>query len=146
MQNTPGRLEQTVEESSFDSWIKYYRQDENSINSQVSYYDKGALLGLLLDLEIRKRSNGAKSLDDVMRYLYAEFFKKGRNYGPLDFQKASELMAGSSLEEFFNKYVRGAAELDYNAALEAAGLRLDTSAGTGGMFTLVLMLRRMTID
>jgi predicted metalloprotease with PDZ domain len=128
MQNTPGRLEQSVEESSFDAWVKYYRQDENSVNSQVSYYDKGALLGLLLDLEIRKRSGGAKSLDDVMRYLYAEFYKKNRNYGPADFQKAAELMAGSSLEEFFSKYVRGKEELDYNAALEAAGLRLETSA------------------
>src|SRR4029079_5274234 len=124
MQNTPGRLEQTVEESSFDSWIKYYRQDENSVNSQVSYYDKGALLGLLLDLEIRKRSGGRKSLDDVMRYLYTEFFKKDRNYTPADFQKASELMAGSSLEEFFARYVRGKDELDYNAALAAAGLTL----------------------
>jgi predicted metalloprotease with PDZ domain len=128
MQNTPGRLEQSVEESSFDAWVKYYRQDENSVNSQVSYYDKGALLGLLLDLEIRKRSGGAKSLDDVMRYLYAEFYKKNRNYGPADFQKAAELMAGSSLEEFFSKYVRGKEELDFNAALEAAGLRLETSA------------------
>jgi predicted metalloprotease with PDZ domain len=127
MQNTPGRLVQSAEESSYDAWIKYYRQDENSINSQVSYYDKGALLGLLLDLEIRKRSGGAKSLDDVMRYLYAEFFKKNRNYGPADFQKASELMAGASLEEFFSKYVRGKDELDYNGALAAAGLRLDTS-------------------
>ncbi|HEV8202762.1 MAG TPA: PDZ domain-containing protein [Pyrinomonadaceae bacterium] len=134
LQNTPGRLEQSVEESSFDSWIKYYRQDENSINSQISYYDKGALIGLLLDLEIRKRSNGAKSLDDVMRYLYAEFFKKNRNYGPADFQKACELMAGSSLEEFFNKYVRETQELDYNAALEAAGLRLDTAAGKGDVY------------
>jgi predicted metalloprotease with PDZ domain len=128
MQNTPGRLEQSVEESSFDAWVKYYRQDENSVNSQVSYYDKGALLGLLLDLEIRKRSGGAKSLDDVMRYLYAEFYKKNRNYGPADFQKAVELMAGSSVDEFFSKYVRGKEELDYNAALEAAGLRLETSA------------------
>jgi predicted metalloprotease with PDZ domain len=128
MQNTPGRLEQSAEESSFDAWVKYYRQDENSVNSQVSYYDKGALLGLLLDLEIRKRSGGAKSLDDVMRYLYAEFFKKNRNYGPADFQKAAELMAGGSLEEFFSKYVRGKEELDYNAALAAAGLRLETSA------------------
>jgi predicted metalloprotease with PDZ domain len=127
LQNTPGRLVQSAEESSYDAWIKYYRQDENSVNSQVSYYDKGALLGLLLDLEIRKRSGGAKSLDDVMRYLYAEFFKKNRNYGPADFQKAAELMAGSSLEEFFSKYVRGTAELDYNAALNAAGLRLETS-------------------
>ena len=105
----------------YDAWIKYYRQDENSVNSQISYYDKGALLGLLLDLEIRKRSGGAKSLDDVMRYLYAEFFKKNRNYGPGDFQKASELMAGASLEEFFSKYVRGKEELDYNAALASSG-------------------------
>jgi predicted metalloprotease with PDZ domain len=128
LQNTPGRLVQSVEESSFDAWVKYYRPDENSINSQISYYDKGAMLGLLLDLEIRKRSGGAKSLDDVMRYLYAEFYKKNRNYGPADFQKASELMAGASLEEFFSRYVRGKEELDYNAALEAAGLKLETSA------------------
>jgi len=125
MQNTPGRLVQSAEESSFDSWIKYYRQDENSVNSQVSYYEKGALLGLLLDLEIRKRTANAKSLDDVMRYLYTEYFKKNRNYGPVDFQKACELIAGSSLEEFFNRYVRGKEELDYNTALAAAGLRLE---------------------
>ena len=126
LQNTPGRLVQSVEESSFDTWIKYYRQDENSINSQISYYDKGAILGLLLDLELRKRTNGAKSLDDVMRYLYTEFFKKNRNYGPADFQKASELVAGASLEDFFTRFVRGTEELDYTA-FEAAGLRLETS-------------------
>jgi predicted metalloprotease with PDZ domain len=125
LQNTPGRLVQSAEEASFDAWIKYYRQDENSINSQVSYYDKGAILGLLLDLEIRKRSSGRKSLDDVMRFLYTEYFKKGRNYTPADFQKTAELMAGSSLEEFFARYVRGKDELDYNAALAAAGLELD---------------------
>ena len=93
----------------------------------MSYYDKGAILGLFLDLQIRKRTSGAKSLDDVMRYLYTEFYKKDRNYTPQDFQKACELMAGSSLEEFFAKYVRGKDELDYNSALEAAGLRLETT-------------------
>jgi len=133
LQNTPGRLVQSAEESSFDSWIKYYRQDENSVNSQVSYYEKGALLGLLLDLEIRKRTANAKSLDDVMRYLYTDYFKKNRNYGPVDFQKACELMAGGSLEEFFNRYVRGKEELDYNTALAAAGLRLEiVPAGATG--------------
>ncbi len=132
LQNTPGRKEQTVEDSSFDTWIKFYRQDENSINSQVSYYDKGAILGLLLDLEIRQRSKNAKSLDDVLRYLYVEFFKKNRNYTPADFQKACELMAGSSLDDFFNRYVRATEELNYSVALEAAGLRLDTmGTGTG---------------
>jgi predicted metalloprotease with PDZ domain len=132
LQRNPGRLVMTAEEASFDSWIKYYRQDENSINSQVDYYDKGAILGLLLDLEIRKRSHGAKSLDDVMRHLYHEFYQKDRNYSPADFQRISELMAGSSLEEFFVKYVRGREELDYNASLSAAGLRLDTTGVTGG--------------
>jgi len=133
LQNTPGRLVQSVEESSFDSWVKFYRPDENTINSQVSYYDKGAILGLLLDLEIRKRSNGAKSLDDVLRALYADFFKKQRNYTPADFQKAAELAAGGSLEDFFAKYVRGKDELNYNAALEAVGLRLNTgSVGATG--------------
>lgn len=127
LQKTPGRLVQSAEESSFDTWIKYYRQDENSINSQISYYDKGAILGLLLDLEIRRRTGGAKSLDDVMRHLYLEFFKKGRNYTPQDFQRSCELMAGSSLDQFFSSYVRGREELDYNGALVAAGLRLDTA-------------------
>lgn len=126
LQQTPGRLEQSAEESSYDTWIKYYRQDENSVNSQVSYYDKGAILGLLLDLEIRRRSGGQKSLDDVMRYLYTDFFKQGRNYTPADFQKICETMAGSELEQFFAKYVRGREELDYNAALAAAGLKLES--------------------
>ena len=132
LQRIPGRLVMSAEEASFDAWIKYYRQDENSVNSQVDYYDKGAILGLLLDLEIRKRSNGSKSLDDVIRHLYYEFYKKDRNYTPADFQRVSELMAGSSLEEFFTKYVRGREELDYNASLAAAGLRLDTTGITGG--------------
>ena len=125
LQKTPGRLVQSAEEASFDAWIKYYRPDENSVNSQISYYDKGAILGLLLDLEIRKRSH--RSLDDVMRYLYNEFYRKNRNYTPEDFQKACELMAGASLEPFFSRYVRGREELDYNGALAAAGLRLDTT-------------------
>jgi predicted metalloprotease with PDZ domain len=124
IQRTPGRHEMSVEEASFDAWIKYYRQDENSINSQISYYDKGGLIGMLLDLEIRKRSNGTKSLDDVMRYLYTEYFKKARNYTPIEFQRASETIAGSSLEEFFKRYVRGRDELDYSSAFEAFGLRL----------------------
>ena len=127
LQETPGRLVQSAEESSFDSWIKYYRQDENSVNAQISYYEKGALLGLLLDLEIRRRSQGAKSLDDVMRFLYSEFYKKGRNYTPQDFQKTCELLAGANLEQFFSRYVRGREELDYDAALIVAGLRLDTA-------------------
>src|SRR5712671_5848981 len=128
-EETPGRGKMSAEESSFDSWIKLYRPDENSINSQISYYDKGELLGLLLDLDIRRRTHGAKSLDDVMRYLYDEFYKKGRNYTPADMQRACELMAGASLDQFFSRYVRGRDELEpiYNEILAGAGLRLEQS-------------------
>jgi predicted metalloprotease with PDZ domain len=131
-QETPGRQVMSAEEASFDSWIKFYRPDENSVNSQISYYDKGELLGLLLDLDIRGRTQNAKSLDDVMRYLYTEFYQKNRNYTPADFQKACELMAGASLEEFFSRYVRGRYELEpvYNQMLAGAGLRLE-QAGFG---------------
>src|SRR5260370_31424506 len=126
-QNTPGREVMSVEEASFDAWIKYYRPDENSVNSQITYYDKGELLGVLLDLEIRRRRDNRKSLDEVMRYLYVDFFQKGRNYTPADFQKACEQMAGASLEQFFARYVRGKDDLvpAYDEILAGAGLRLE---------------------
>jgi predicted metalloprotease with PDZ domain len=107
-----------------DAWIKYYRPDENSINNQISYYDKGEIVGMMLDVEIRSRSGGKGSLDDVLKYLYDEYFKKGKNYTPEDFQKAAERAAGVSLEDFFSKYVRGEAEIDYNAILSGIGLQL----------------------
>jgi len=124
LQNRPGRFETSLEEASFDAWIKYYRQDENSINNQISYYDKGEIVNMMLDVTIRTASGGAKSLDDVMRYLYNEFYKKNRNYTPADFQKAAELAAGKSLDDFFAKYVRGEAEIDYNGIVNGIGLQL----------------------
>ncbi len=125
LQHRPGRFETSLEEASFDAWIKYYRQDENAINNQISYYDKGETVSMMLDITIRTSSAGAKSLDDVMRHLYSEFFKKDRNYTPEDFQKAAELAAGRSLDDFFSKYVRGKAEIDYDAILQGIGLKLN---------------------
>lgn len=124
LQNRQGRFETSLEEASFDAWIKYYRQDENAINNQISYYDKGEIVNMMLDVTIRTASSGAKSLDDVMRYLYNEFYKKNRNYTPADFQKAAELAAGKSLDDFFSKYVRGEAEIDYNGIVNSIGLQL----------------------
>lgn len=128
LQNRPGRFETSLEEASFDAWIKQYRPDENAVNNQISYYDKGEIVNFLLDLEIRKSSAGAKSLDDVMRYLYAEFYKKNKNYTPEDFQKIAETMAGKSLNDFFAKYVRGHDEIDYNSILNDFGLQLSTAS------------------
>ena len=73
----PGRRRQSVAESSFEAWNKYYRQDEQSPNSIVSYYAKGALVALALDLSLRQRSDGKRSLDDVMRLLWRRF---GRDF------------------------------------------------------------------
>src|SRR5207237_10460263 len=75
-----------------------------------------------------QRSGGSRSRDDVMRALYTDSYNRGRNYTPEDFQRVAEAEAGASLEDFFRRYVRGREELDYNAALEVAGLRLDTAA------------------
>jgi predicted metalloprotease with PDZ domain len=125
LQSRPGRFQTSLEEASFDAWIKYYRQDENSINNQISYYDKGDIVNMMLDIRIRTLSNGAKSLDDVMRYLYEEFGKKNRNFTPEDYQKAAELQAGASLEDFFDRYVRGTEEIDYNEILRGIGLQLN---------------------
>lgn len=127
LQSRPGRFEQSIEDASFDAWIKYYRPDENAVNNQISYYDKGELVAMMLDITIRTSSGGAKSLDDVMRYLYNERFKKGTNYTPQDVQKVAETMAGKSLDDFFNKYVRGTAEIDYDAIVSGIGLTMKTT-------------------
>jgi predicted metalloprotease with PDZ domain len=89
---------------------------------------------MMLDITIRTASGGARSYDDVLRYLYSEYFKKGKNYTPADFQKAAEIAAGRSLEDFFSRYVRGRADIDYNSILSGIGLRLaveDPDAGEG---------------
>src|SRR5208283_4192523 len=73
LQTTPGRLVQPLESSSIDAWIKFYRRDENTPNSGISYYVKGAVVAFLLDSKIRRATSGQKSLDDVMRLAYARY-------------------------------------------------------------------------
>ncbi|MDX1931708.1 MAG: PDZ domain-containing protein [Capsulimonadales bacterium] len=124
VEQTPGRKIRSLEEASFDAWIKYYRPDENSVNSQVSYYTKGAVIGMLLDLTLRAATGGAKSLDDVLRTLFNDPVLRKRNYTPIDFQRACETVAGRSLETFFADYVRGTRDPDYETVLAAVGLNL----------------------
>jgi predicted metalloprotease with PDZ domain len=87
---------------------------------------------MMLDITIRTASGGTKSYDDVLRYLYTEFFKKGKNYTPEDFQKTAELAAGKSLDDFFAKYVRGNEEIDYSGIANGIGLQLSTKVANGG--------------
>ncbi len=73
----PGRLVQSLRDSSWDTWIKHYRPDENSTNSRISYYTKGAVVAFLLDAEIRRATNNGSSLDDVMRDMWSSFLNTG---------------------------------------------------------------------
>jgi predicted metalloprotease with PDZ domain len=127
LQTTPGRLVQSAEMSSFDAWIKYYRPDENSINTAVSYYTKGSVVGLLLDARIRKATNGAKSLDDVMKAAY-EKYSGARGYTADEFRAVAEQVAGVSLKAFWDSAVTGTDELDYKETLETLGLRFRSVA------------------
>lgn len=121
----PGNKVQSLSESSFDAWIKYWKPSENSYNTQTDYYGKGAQVSLLLDLEIRQRSRGKSSLDDVMRAMYKRFPIAGKGYTIDDFQKVSEEFAGRSLKDFFNGYVHGTVPLDWEKILGYAGLEVQ---------------------
>ena len=121
---TPGRLVQSAEAGSFDAWIKYYRPDENSPNTAMSYYDKGEIIGMLFDLEIRKATNNSKSLDDVMRLLYDNHALPKPGFSDAELKAAFEKVAGIDFTDFYAKYVSGTAEIDWNRFLRHAGLQL----------------------
>ena len=121
---TPGRKVQPVAESSFDAWIKLYRQDANSPNSQISYYLKGEMVSLLLDLFIRDRHHNQRSLDDVMLKLWQQFGKDEIGYTATELKQVIESVAGIDLTDFFQNYVHGKEELPFNKYLEPFGLKL----------------------
>ena len=123
-EQTPGRRVQPVSESSFDAWIKLYRQDSNSGNSQISYYLKGELISLLLDLLIRDRHNNKRSFDDVMVQMWEKFGKAEVGYTPEQLQEVIESIADTQLHEFFKHYIHGTEDLPFNQYLEPFGLRL----------------------
>ncbi len=123
-QTTPGRKVQPVSESSFDAWIKLYRQDANSPNSQISYYLKGEMITLLLDLMIRSRHQNQRSLDDVMLKLWQKFGKDEIGYTADELKQIIESVAGTDLTEFYQRYIHGREELPFNEYLEPFGLEL----------------------
>ncbi|MEN9936894.1 MAG: hypothetical protein RLZZ387_3473 [Chloroflexota bacterium] len=137
LQSQPGRALQSLAQSSFDTWIKLYRPDENSINSSISYYLKGSLVALLLDLEIRHQTGGERALDDVMRHLFDRYPEHGPGFaeeeGFLAAVEEEAGRAGGRFRDLFERYVSGTEELDYERGLALAGLRMAWShAGVEG--------------
>ncbi|PIG91222.1 M61 family metallopeptidase [Gloeocapsopsis sp. IPPAS B-1203] len=125
LQTTPGRLIQPLSESSWDAWIKLYRPDPNSGNSQISYYLKGELVSFILDLLIRDRHNNTRSLDDVMRQMWQQFGKSEVGFTPEQLQQVIESIAEIELTDFFDQYIDDVEELPFNRYLEPFGLQIS---------------------
>jgi predicted metalloprotease with PDZ domain len=123
---TPGRRRQSLEDASFDAWIKLYKPDESNLNTTVSYYLKGGLTMLALDLQIRRRTEGARSLDDVLRLLWQRYGAPGEPH-PEQLQPVFEEATGLALGEAFDRQIRGTDDPELAEELRHVGLELRTS-------------------
>ncbi|HEX5716204.1 MAG TPA: PDZ domain-containing protein [Thermoanaerobaculia bacterium] len=131
LQTTPGRLIQPLAESSFDAWIKYYRRDENSINTGISYYIKGSVVAFLLDARIRSATGGRRSLDDVLRLAWQRHSGE-RGFQTGELRAIVREVAGSDLDPWMARALESAEELDYTEALAWYGLRFVESDKENG--------------
>ena len=120
----PGRMVQPLEDASFDAWIKFYRPDANTPNATISYYHKGALVALLLDLKIREATGNQRSLDDVMRALWSEYGRPDVGFPERRVEALASETAGVDLRPLFDQWLRGTAELDFAPYLASAGVSL----------------------
>ncbi len=133
----PGRFRQSVTESSQDAWTKYYKQDENAPNSIVSYYVKGSLLALCLDLLLREKTADRVSLDDLMRRLWTDFGQCGVGLQDEDIPRLATELCGDALEDFWQNALYGHEELPLRELLVTRGLdwtlrAADNAADSGG--------------
>ena len=122
VQTTPGRLVTPVNMSSYDTWIKQYRPDENTANTSINYYPKGAVIAFLLDAKIRKSSNEARTLDTGMQWAMQRYSGE-KGYTPTQFYDVMSEAAGTDLKGWFAKAAESTDELDYTEALDYFGLR-----------------------
>ncbi|HEU5292138.1 MAG TPA: PDZ domain-containing protein [Cyclobacteriaceae bacterium] len=127
-ENKPGRLFQTLAQSSYETWSDGpFGRTNDDINKTISYYDKGPVVGMLLDFAIQHETGNKKSLDDVMRSLYTEYYqKKKRGFTEDELKDMIERTAGKTLPEIF-EYIYSTKPLNYPKYLSYAGLAVDTS-------------------
>lgn len=124
--NQLGAAIQPLNEASFDAWIKYYRPNENSNNSSVSYYSKGSAVAAALDMLIRTKTNAKKSLDDVMQVLYQTYFLGyNRGFTDSEFQQAVAQIAGCDMSDFFKNYIYNTQRIPFDSISNDFGLMLE---------------------
>ena len=130
--------------SSYDSWLS--RSSYSNPLHRNSYYSLGARLGLLLDLELRRLTKGEKSLDDVFRYLYQDYYLKGKGVPEDGIQEACETVTGKSFARFFEKYANSTDEMDYETLLNPMGLQIERSVSERGGLSNVGIVRTREIS
>lgn len=116
-------------QSSFDSWLSPSEYDPDY--HSISYYSLGTRLGFLLDLDIRQRTQGTRSLDDIFRTLYKDYYKQGKGYSEADLLKELQKLTGNSYEEFFRMHINGTAAFNYADYLDPFGLRMEQERAVG---------------
>jgi predicted metalloprotease with PDZ domain len=122
---TPGRRRQSLAEASWDAWIKYYRPDENAPNATVSYYGKGSLVALCLDLLIRSRTAGRKSLDHVLRALWQRYGRTGLGVPEDGVEHVAEEASGLKLRSHFDRWLRATDDLPLESMFETVGVEME---------------------
>jgi len=127
-ETTPGRYVRTVEQASFDAWIKLYKPNANTINSAISYYRKGSVIGFVMDMAIRRETENRASLDTLMREMYRKYGQpagEGSGYPPDAFENELESIAGSKIRQQATSLLTTTADPEIDAALRWYGLMLD---------------------
>lgn len=131
----PGNGVQSLAQSGFDAWIKYWRGNRESFNEESDYYEKGAAASLVLDLEIRHATGNARSFADVMRKLYRRFPRQGPGYTNADVRTLTGEIGGERMKGVFDSLVNGTGSIDWERVLAYAGLELVAADGTPGVWT-----------
>jgi predicted metalloprotease with PDZ domain len=131
-ETTPGREVRSAELASFDTWIKQYKPDSNKVNSTISYYRKGALIGFVSDMEIRRKTKNQASLDTVMREMYSRYGPGGTGQGgypPGAFEDIVESMAGPEVRKIIENMLESTSDPDIDRALDWIGLEAQRTTG-----------------
>ena len=125
IESKEGHKHMSLRQSSYDIWLNFFNSSSNGKDVRISYYDKGPIIGLLMDIDIRRKTDGEKSLDDLMRLLYYRYYKElGRGFTEEEFWQSASEVAGEPLE-LIRRYVDTTDEIDYDSILADAGLKID---------------------
>jgi len=125
IENNEGKKHMSLRQSSYDIWLNFFNRNANGKDTRISYYDKGPIIGFLMDIEIRQMTDNTKSLDDVMRSLYYQYYKEqNRGFTEEEFWQTCEQVAGGPLTDI-RQYVDTTCEIDYPKYMDYAGLKIS---------------------